>query len=516
MALHRFAQNTFFATLAGLSSALAGLAASIIVARMMGPDGAGAVALAVWIAGTAVTLGDLGLPLTISRFLPGLDARGARADAAALPGLLIPALLATTAVGVGVSGAAFLAVPAIERLQPGLLGGAGLPPSAWLAIAALFAAQALGNYGLARLRGEQRFGLAARVSIAAALMQVAGVGVGCAWFGVDGALLGYALGSVAPAFFLPRPRRAAGGVDPALRRRAWRFALDSWGAGLISVIVWTRSELAFLNYWRGPHETGLYAVAITLCLIAAQGPLLMTGGLLALLSERHARGDQEGLARGYAGALRFVGALLFPACFGMAAIAPVLLPTFFGPAFAPAAPVATFLVAAQAFGSITTVASTLLFATEKNRFLVHTGLLGALALLVAGVTIIPAFGLMGTAAARVTIQCVLAGAAFLYVDRLLGCRAPYGALARIVAAAALCGLAARWIVVLLPTQAGLALAIGAGVCVYAGALGLLRPFTREDLAQLATLADRFPRFAGATAPLLARLGAQPAAPKRGA
>jgi O-antigen/teichoic acid export membrane protein len=500
MALHRFAHNTLFATIAGVSTAVGSLIGSIIVARLLGPAGAGAVALALWIAGTAVTFGDLGVPLMVSRFLPDLQARGRDGDAQALASTFFFPVLFTTLLGSAAALALFVVGNAPASPQAVAAFG-GLPPSTWLAIGAVFAAQAIGNYGMSLLRGEQRFRLAASLAVAAFALQVASVTLGSLWLGIEGALFGYAAAGLLPGIVALRRKRAASPLDPQIRHRAWNFSLHSWGVGLISAIVWSRTELAFLSHWRGAEETGYYAVAITLAMIASQLPALATGGLLPLFTERYASDDHEGLQRAYAKAARFTALLLFPASLGMAAVAPALLPLFFGAHFAKASDVATLLVAAQGFGVLSAVSSNLLLAAERGRFLVQIGVCGALALLVAGVTVIPAFGLMGTAVTRAIIQLSLAVAAFIYVARKLDCHLPLRSLAHITLAALACAGVARLIVVEMPTAPGLTLAIASGAIIYALCLRIFAVLPKEDLSQIAALVDRLPtRLARALLP----------------
>ena len=492
MALHRFAHNTFFSTVAGCSTALGSFVASVVVARVLGPEGAGAVALALWMVATAVTAGDLGVPLTLSRFLPDLASRGAMAQGVALERALLPALLVTTFGGGLLTAVLYVVAVTTARENIDVLPFHRLVPAIWPALGVVFVAQALGNFVLGRLRGLQRFTVAAKLALASFTLQVVAVAAGGLWFGTVGAVLGFAAGSLVPALLIARRQPASAPLDDALRRRAWRFAFNSWGAGLVSTIVWSRSELAFLSYWRGAHDAGYYAVALTLCQIATQAPLLMTGSLLALFSERQGGADAAGLVRAYGSAVRFMAAMLMPACFGMAAIAPVLLPLFFGPAFVGAVGVASFLIASQAIGSLSTVSTMFLFAAERGSFIVKSGLVGAMLLMVSGVTLIPMFGLFGTAAARAAIQIALTLAAYLYIDRTLHCATPWGTLGRIGAAAAGCALAARAVIVVLPNELGLMVAIIVGMATYGLLIRLCRALPDEDLARLQSLATRLP------------------------
>ncbi|MFO1115613.1 MAG: oligosaccharide flippase family protein [Beijerinckiaceae bacterium] len=493
MALPRFARNTLNSTLAGASTALGAFLSVVVVARLLGPDGAGSVALAIWLIGTLVTICDLGLPMTVARFLPDLNARAQKDEATRFaPAFFLP-LLATTALGVAICVFVSLFRPQVEAVLP-ITPFDNLPNHVWLGLAFLFAMQAIGNYGLGELRGRQRFDEAARLSSVSFAIQIVGVGLGAWFFGVTGAIIGYGGGSLLLAAHALRNIGYGGVVDPELRARAWRFSLASWGVGLIAAIVWSRTELAFLSHFRSPREAGLYAVANTLAQVATQAPLLMTGGLLAHFAERHAIGDQEGLKRAFESAVRFMALVTFPACFGMAALAPSLVPALFGWNFAEASGPAAVLVAAQAFGAVSAVSSALLFAAERNYVLVWTGALGAIAVLVSGFTIIPQYGLDGAVYARSAIQFAIVAASFIYIGQRLDCPTPYASVVRIMLAAAGCGFAAREIVITFPGWLGIALGVFTGALVYLALVRLLRALPQEDVGRVLDVVGKMPSW----------------------
>ncbi len=493
MALPRFARNTLNSTLAGASTALGAFLSVVVVARMLGPGGAGNVALGIWLIGTLVTACDLGLPMTVARFLPDLNARAQKDEAARFaPAFFLP-LLATTALGAAGCIAIWLLRAQVESVFP-VTPFDDLPNYVWLALAFLFVLQSIGNYGLGELKGRQRFDEAAQLSSASFAIQIVGVALGAWFFGASGAIFGYGGGSLLLAAYALRNIGFTGSVDPELRARAWRFSLASWGVGLIAAVVWSRTELAFLSHFRGPREAGLYAVANTLAQVATQAPLLMTGGLLAHFAERHAIGDQEGLKRAFESAVRFMAFVTFPACFGTAALAPSLVPALFGWNFAEASGPAAVLVAAQAFGAVSAVSSALLFAAERNYVLVWTGAFGAAAVLLSGFFVIPQYGLDGAVYARSSIQFVIVVASFVYVGRRLGCPTPYGSVARIMLAAAGCGFAAREIVMTFPGWFGIALGIFAGALVYFALVKLLRALPQEDVGRVLDVVGKMPSW----------------------
>ena len=170
------------------------------------------------------------------------------------------------------------------------------------------------------------------------------------------------------------------------------------------------------------------------------------------------------------------------------------MPALFGAEFAEASTAAAVLVAAQAFGAVSTVSSALLFATERNYFLVRTGVAGAAAIVAAGVLVVPVYGLMGAVVARSLIQFTIVAASFVYLHRALDCPSPYGSVARIVGSAAGSAIAARAVVNIAPGPVGIALAILLGVAVYFALARLTRALPDDDLDRLTDLVGKAPAW----------------------
>jgi O-antigen/teichoic acid export membrane protein len=179
MTLNKFTRNTIFGLIASLNSALGSFLGLVIVGRVLGPVGAGTVAIGIWLTGMAVTFADLGLPLTIARFAPELTARGQLAYADELgPYFLRPILLTTTLVA-GVFGELALGGAEWIRENLKLRLFSESPDTIWFVIAFLFVAQALNNFGLSILRGRQRFDVAAKLTAIGLPLQLVATAVGC-------------------------------------------------------------------------------------------------------------------------------------------------------------------------------------------------------------------------------------------------------------------------------------------------------------------------------------------------
>lgn len=328
---HRFFRNSLFGMVAGVLSAVGSLCATIIVARLLSVGGAGAYALGVWVAAMVLTVADLGVPVTIARFLPELSAQKSSAANTFAPALARPFRLSVAAGFLGI-----LAFGLFASQDQGSLGEAGRQPFLfWVGVACLFLAQASASFAFARLRGLQRFDHVARLNAICVVLQLAATAAGSAFFGVPGALAGYMVGFVLPGFWQGRPEPGPVRLPGALHQRAWSYARTTWATAIISAVVWTRVEIVPLQLNWGVAVVGLFSVSLTLTQIATQLPTFLMSGLLPHFSERYAAKDWAGLHRAYASTLVFLAYLLLPACFGMAAIAPALLPTLFGAEFSP-------------------------------------------------------------------------------------------------------------------------------------------------------------------------------------
>ena len=158
---------------------------------------------------------------------------------------------------------------------------------------------------------------------------------------------------------------------------------------MLTAFFASRMEVFFLERSWGSHAVGLFTVSLTLANLATQGPLLLTGALLPRLSGHIGRDEEAEARQVYATSVSLMGLLVFPACLGMAAIAPVLLPLMYGRDFDAAVPTATILLAASALVATASVAAVYLIAVERTRFLLAAAVAGAALSILAGLTIVP-------------------------------------------------------------------------------------------------------------------------------
>jgi O-antigen/teichoic acid export membrane protein len=481
----RLARNGIASAIAGLAVMLGGFLSSVLIARLLGVEATGIVAYATWAITLSVVVVDLGTSGTLARFLPELRARGEQTQA----GALIRFLFGVTAMLLCIVCTGFFGYAAyiwwrgngLAGMQPGHYDS---DPLFWVLIGLACLLQTAGNFANAHMKGSERFERMARLAGFSAMLQISVVAAGAWSWGANGALIGSLAVGLLPTLLLPGMLEKPGSLSPELRRRVTRYTLQTWVSYLGSVFAWSRMELFFLERSWGSQSVALFSVGLTLANLASQGPLLLTGGLLPYLSEKAGVNANHKVEEAYAFGLRGLALLVFPACFGLAAIAPTLLPTIYGNAFADAVPSATVLVAGASFAATSSVATTYLLAMERTRFVLFTGTISAALAVAAGLAVVPLLGTMGAAVSRVVIQLSVVALTIWYIARRLRCPTPFSSLARIVLCAATSGVCAWALTRFIPGIPGLSVAIPAAAITYGIAIRLLQVLPRSDVDRL--------------------------------
>jgi O-antigen/teichoic acid export membrane protein len=496
----RFVRNSFFGTITAIISTLGNFLSGLIVARMLGLEGVGAYSFVIWVVSVVTTVTGAGLPLTLTRYLPELAdfAQGRQAKRVAVF-LLRPALV-------------FNAVPLIIFASYGLWliahketgsvpqDGSFNDPVLCVLAGACCTAQAIGDFSKAYLRGVHQFDRMAKLIWIAVTSQLVTIAIGSLLFGVRGALAGYLVGAVLPML----PLRDFWGVNAEatleLRRRVFKYAKFRWVSEIAAAFVFSRIEVFFLQVFWGVQSVGLLTASLTLANLAVQGPLMLTWGLLPHFSERFDRRDMASLRSAYSAGTRLMGFLIFPACFGLAALVPELLPRLYGAAFATAVPSAMVLVCAASVSATATVGANLIWAMERTDVDLYLSVVGAVLSITGGLLLIAPMGVMGAAFSRAITQFIVIGLGTWFLGARLGFSIPFGALAKLMIAALFCAAAARGCLVLVPGWVGIAMAIPFSAAVYVLAVRIMKGLEPEDIEKLRTLMRYLPLpLRGATA-----------------
>ena len=481
----QFARNSGFGSVAGLCTSLGGFLTTVLIAHLLGVRDTGIVAYALWFASVAASIADLGIQAALARFLAECLGAGHRAEADGVAAFLFRPLVAGSAV-------VLLGFAGYSGFQWYCPEWAANDPALWMMIGCMTVLLALTGFCFGRLRGLQQFDRLAVLTAQSLVVQLGGVALGCLIAGPIGAVAGSCLSLVLPAVYAVLNLPRAQPIPVSLRRRIRLYAFYAWGSGLVSVFVWSRIEVFFLQIARGSEAVGLFSASLTLSTLAVQGPVLLTTGLLPFFASRFGRGAFDEMRDGYATAVRVLAFLVCPACFGMAAIMPLALPLIFGSAFSEAVPSAMVLLIAAGIAAMSGIGSNLIFAMERSDFIFASGLIAAVLSVLAGLTIVQSFGLMGAVLARAGVQLIAVALGCWFVACRLRCPIPFRDLARIAIAAAATGVAARAALLLPIGGFSLPAAIATGIVVYALLSRFFRLLPPRDVDRLHSLFRALP------------------------
>lgn len=377
---------------------------TVLTARALGPDGRGAYAVLLTIAGTAVSLGHLSIDASHTSLWQQAGNRTAIATNSLLFGLGMGGL---SAVGcaVLVSALGSDAVP---------VAGHGLLALALLTIPCSMTVYYLNSVLVLRERIE--------------LVNWSGVlavGVPCVLLlllsaahkpGLHVVVAAWVLSAVLPmavAVRAVRPRLRD--LDPGLARRALGMGLQ-YHIGGTALFLLLRIDILIINAFSTPAAVGLYAVAVTLMDWTRTGVDAIAQAILP----RQLDADQESAALLTARVTR-LNALFSVATVGsLCAVAPLLIPLAYGPEFkasvVPLLALAPGLVAL----AVARVISAFLLRLNRPLFRSWVAVLALVANTGLNLALIPAYGIAGCAVASSISYCLLAGVHLVWFRRATG------------------------------------------------------------------------------------------------
>jgi hypothetical protein len=155
------ARNSGLNLVAGLCTTFGAFVSNIIIARLLGVEGNGVVAFAIWLATVAAIACDLGSSGALIRYVPELQSRGREQDVSGLTWFLFRRLaLATVLVGFGLClYAAWISWRADFRGWNWWLSGSDFAsqPLFWILVSAATAAQTCVGFVNGAFQGFQNF-----------------------------------------------------------------------------------------------------------------------------------------------------------------------------------------------------------------------------------------------------------------------------------------------------------------------------------------------------------------------
>jgi O-antigen/teichoic acid export membrane protein len=472
--------------MSSLIGAGAGFATSIVIARGLGPTGAGVYTLIIWTAIGATSIVSAGLTFAITKFVAEYDPRTQRETLVEVVGFGLKAQLllalaggAALALGSGLLAKAFN-IPDAQSLfalaslvvMLGALTQASAAPIAGLERQALLVP--LGALNVLGLLGGAIVVLlvwdaAIRALIVAQI--VVGFVVLAVHFGVLSRLLEI---------------RIRGRIPTPLKRRIASYAASMTVMSTLGLVVWQRFEVFILGYFRPSSDVAFYSIAYAMAEALQQIlPAALSAALFPSLSRAFAQRDHEYAGRAYQSALRYTTMVVTPVAVTGTLLSAPAIHILYGSEFAEAVLPLAILLFSAGVQRLTYSSIAILLASDHDRLMVWFTAASAVVNAGLAVALIPSFGVVGATIAATVTQFVAGGVAHQIVRWTVGFGFPTAAVVRVVVAniPVLCAVG---LVVYLVSGDLATLIAGIAVVAPAYAFGLsvaraLEPFEREAL-----------------------------------
>jgi O-antigen/teichoic acid export membrane protein len=403
---------------------------SVIVARSLGPTGKGALAVLNVLSGLAVQMGNFGLHAATTYF--------AARDAGALPRIawvslfLAPAIGAILALGMG---GLLALVPSLVPHVPSFLLAVtlfGLP----FAFLILFFRNIL--LGLQRITAYNLLDVGGKLLVLPiALYILFALGGGVRELIVAGLCMTI-LTSVAAVSLTFRGLRSHFCFDCRLLKRMLTYGSRSYVSCLLAFLI-IRSDMLLVNYFLGPAEAGLYAVAVNLSDLL----LVFPGAVGAMLFPRvSAQQADDGTLT--AAVCRHTAAGMVLLCAGVGVLARPLVLLLYGTAFVGAVTPFLLLLPGILALSLEMIFMNDLAGRGLPPVVITVPGMGLVVNLILNLFLLPRFGLLAAAASSSIAYGVMLAVAWGAFSRRTTVAATACSLLTLADARALWGRLARW------------------------------------------------------------------------
>ena len=476
---------------------------SIVAARYLGPAGTGRLSFIAFVSLSLVLMATAGPPASLSRFVGEL--LGAR-EADVVPGLYRWTWnLELAAGGLATSGLAALAVFGADPRAAWALAGVGC------GLAILHTVPSGLLLGAQHWREAAIPGLVSGVVSVPAVIVALALGGGISgFFAVEAALV-----LVNLVWTASYARRLAAKLPPPapvpapIRSRFLTFAASSTGIVLIQFVVWRRSELFVLDLASSDSQIALYSIAFAAVTGLAQVPEAVALVTMPVAATLVGAGRRDRLRSGFWRVFRLLAFAVPPVVATTLVLGPALLRLVYGEAFAGAGDVLLILLGSLVLIPFLTTSQAVLFALGRLRFLIVVGIAASVVDVGLALLLIPALDAVGAAISNTVAQAAAGLPGLALVWRLLGpADLPWRPALRGVGLAVLTAAAAAAALAALGDGAGgVALALLAGVVVFATVGPLLRPLAADDAEWFvgAFSLERRPRLAASLSRFAPRL-----------
>jgi PST family polysaccharide transporter len=426
--LRRVARNIVHFLASNAVSFVLGMAASVVMARNLGPNDLGIFHQIQWFAGTVSAIISLGFITSITKFTAQFRAEGRNADALSAVRFIFYvefAIAVVTTLGL-LCYATRIADHYFSRDQSWVFALAfmAITPGIQTAIFS------------ATLEGAQVFRYqtvhSLTVTPAALLLKVYVMMKGYGLVSLFWINLLFAVVNLAFYYYAARREGLLQGWfrfrpgDGKWKKEILEYNRSAIGIHFVDLIVWSRSENYFLGRYCAAPQIAFYNLAQNLIVkFTGTLPNLMWRILLPLSSEHHGRMEHDKMKKTYKHALRYSAFFVFPTvavCF-MAAYELIVI--FYGHAYSEAKDCFQILCAGALLSSLAQPGSAVIYASNKQKFILKYGSVLAVLNIALCIWLVPKYGARGAAFCYsfTTSLGVIGG--FIYTNRTMDLEIPW-------------------------------------------------------------------------------------------
>ncbi len=421
-------------------SFILGMAASVVMARNLGPNDLGIFHQVQWFAGTVSVVISLGFITSITKFTAQFRAEGRDADVLSAVRFIFYiefAIALATSIGLMLM-ASSIADHYFTTKQTWIfmLAFMAITPGIQTAIFS------------ATLEGAQIFRYqtvhSLTVTPAALLLKVYVMMHGYGLVSLFCINLVFAVVNLAFYYFAARREGLLQGWfrfqpnDGRWKKEILAYNRSGIGIHFVDLVVWSRSENYFLGRYCNAPQIAYYNLAQNLIVkLTGTLPNLMWRILLPLSSEHHGRMEFEKMKKTYRHALRYSAFFVFPTvavCF-MASYELIVI--FYGHAYSEAKDCFQILCAGALLSSLAQPGSAVIYASNRQNFILKYGAVLAVLNIVLCFWLVPKYGARGAAFCYSSTTSLGVIGGFIYTSRKMDLSIPWGAWGKCAAATGL-------------------------------------------------------------------------------
>ena len=375
---------------------------SIVAARVLGPDEMGRQSFIAFVTLIVTAVVSAGLPQALNRSTGEALGRG---TPGAVRGLVRTAWIVELPLSLAGTTVVLLVVA---------MGAE--PRTAWVLAAATVAAGSLGTVPLAALSGSlewRAFSVAVlTTNIAATVLTLGALAAGWGITGIIGVRLAQTavvgLWSTRELRLVLRRHASVATRERELEGAMLRYAAGMSLTVLLTLVVYQRSEVFFLNHFSTNADIAQFAIATSAVTILVAVPQALGVALAPALSNLHGAGQTDRIRLGYSKAIRIAMLGVLPTMGFAAVLGPPLLLLVYGDSYLGVQRV--FLVLLPSMLVIPWISASAAVLTAHRRVRAPLIALAAAAAvdLLAAYSLVPRYGAVGAAAASVAALAIAA------------------------------------------------------------------------------------------------------------